>query len=154
MEAALYECLRRTDGWWTEDLRVQPVDRPPMEEPVRKEHGAWVFAITQEPAEGYRAAQPLDLYERGYTRLVLATPLADGRYRYTLARRSDLVPGFPIPRFYEALNSAEEAARGAPLVNTWGGASTVGGGPRDGSVLSPEQVAGVIDRVLNPAREG
>jgi len=99
---------------------------------------------------GVKTAGAMKLYEMGFDRLVMAIPQADRTWRYTLAKRSDLVSGFPLPRIYDALNRREEGFRGVPLCpsDRFGGGSSVGGGPRRGSRLSPDQVAEVVEEVL------
>ena len=116
--------------------------------PHIEDRGAW--SLVRANGGAGRTDGATALYASGRTRLVFVAPLGDGRWRYSLAKRSDLVGGFPLRRLYAALNAAEAAARGATLGpgQTWGGGSSVGGGPRDGSVLPPARVAAVVDDVL------
>jgi len=94
------------------------------------------------------------LYDAGHQRIVLGAPLQVGRYRYTLAKRSDFVDAFPIDRLLRVLNQEEERTTGSPLglKARWGGASTIGGSPRpEGSRLTPEQVRQVVGDELEQA---
>ncbi|MCE5247684.1 MAG: hypothetical protein ABFD84_13615 [Candidatus Polarisedimenticolia bacterium] len=119
--------------------------------PRIEDHGSW--SLVRAAGDAGRTDGATALYASGRTRLVFVAPLGDGRWRYSLAKRSDLVGGFPLRRLYAALNDAEAAARGAALApgQTWGGGSSVGGGPRDGSVLPPARVAVVVDEVSGVA---
>jgi hypothetical protein len=67
-----------------------------------------------------------------------------------LARRSDLVAGFDLPAIYQRLNEAEATARAEALgpSQTWGGSTSVGGSPRDGSVLDRDDVLRVVARAV------
>ncbi len=64
-------------------------------------------------------------------------------YRYTIGRRSVLIP-FDVPRILAALNAEESCD---PKGDCWGGSDTVGGSPRaGGSKLTPAQVVAVAER--------
>lgn len=63
---------------------------------------------------------------------------------------------FPIQQIYEALNLAELSGSGLSAAamdsewargNGWGGSNTIGGGPRKGSILPPENVRDIINGV-------
>ena len=140
-------CVERLDAWWIDGLESRAVSN--REPPTRRveDHGTWIMV---EPEGGAGSIGVHALYEEGHDRLVIHTPRGDGTHRYTLARRSDLVAGFPLPALYEALNTAEAERRGDSLdpAQRWGGGSAIGGSPRDGSRLPPEQVAAVIAEIL------
>jgi hypothetical protein len=88
------------------------------------------------------------VFADGHERVVIWTPLLDGSHAYTLAKRSEFVKDFPVPRILATLAEAEPG---------WGGGSTIGGAPRnaDGSRsrMPPQQVFEVIEAVLRDARE-
>lgn len=171
-DAALAEALRGLDAWWAAGAPEAVPREAQGASPEIEDRGAWSLVrgagdLGRADAASDRVARPTTvlspaaddaertdaapaLYASGRTRLVFVAPLADGRWRYSLAKRSDLVGGFPLRRLYAALNDAEASARGASLRpgETWGGGSSVGGGPRDGSVLPPARVAAVVDDVL------
>ncbi len=83
------------------------------------------------------------LYQKGYSRLVRIHQLPNGSLDVSLAKRSDFVDKFPLPRIYEELNKLEPG---------WGGSSASGGAPRlaDGtrSKLSVQTIIEVIDKVV------
>lgn len=88
-----------------------------------------------------------DLYRRGVERIVAARPVADGSWAYTVARRSDFVENFDVPRILAALDAVEPG---------WGGGSTIGGAPRnpDGSRsrLTPDQVFDIVEAEVRASR--
>ena len=135
---------------------VPTLERRHRQEPSSLEQrGSWTLARAP---DGTGPIVPVAawLYDQGVDRLVVWRALASGRVRYLLARRSDLVAGFPLPRFYDALNRAEAEARGVGLGpgDLWGGGSSVGGSPRQGgSVMEPAAVADILERVMG-ARYG
>jgi hypothetical protein len=102
----------------------------------------WLFAeVTHQTARermvsaGVRAA--VELFGRA----------PENRYLYTLWRRSEYVVNFPVKRLLEALNVTEGFKPVDPT--GWGGADTVGGGPRGrGSRLTPSEVEAVVNQVL------
>jgi hypothetical protein len=144
-QATLDACLARLEAWYGAGLPARSVHAAPPADLILQEEGDLVLA-TARPGQVPSLSSAAWLYRQGHDRLVLCTPAEAGRYRYTLARRSDLVAGFPLPRFYEALNAAEVRVRGHALEpgQTWGGGSSIGGGPRDGSVLEPAAVLEVV----------
>ena len=149
-EEVLQRCIELLDGWWLDGLVPDPPELPELKEPKVHDHGSWILADGGDVKPDRRTAGCPWLYERGHDRVVLCSRLPSGRYRYTLAKRSDMVSGFPLPRLYEALNQVEQEGRGQALGpgQTWGGGSSVGGSPRDGSVLPPEEVARVVGAVI------
>jgi hypothetical protein len=85
-------------------------------------------------AAGIRAA--IELYGRH-----------DGRYLYSIWRRSEYIVRFPIREILRSLNRAE--GYGPDEVAGWGGAENVGGSPRGrGSKLAPDEVEKVVAGVL------
>jgi len=150
----LDELFDSMDDWWLRGLPTEEI-APPAGTPPRIT-SCEGFALVEYPPgqEGPSSFGVPWLYDRGHDRLVLVTPLPGGRFRYGLARRSDLVPRFPLPLMYPVLNQTELTARASPLSpgQTWGGGSSVGGSPRDGSVLEPSRVAQCIGKVLRSIR--
>lgn len=159
--AALEEALRRLESWWRRGLAVRPAkaDNGAVAPFVVKRFPGWVLVDTG--AEGQallgrpwpaarRLAGPADIYALGHHRMCLVSRMGGGRYRYTLTKRSDLVSGFPLPRLYDGLNAVEADRQGAANGSSrWGGGSTIGGGPRVGSVLGPQTVASTIEDLLS-----
>ena len=144
------------ESWWQAGLMPSNVKPPTkLELPPLRHWGPWVFAswgnIGGRPTFGASGA----LYGLGYDQLILHRQSELGHH-YTLARRSDLVPGPSLGQLYPAFNAQEAASRGRPLApgETWGGGSSVGGGPRRGSVLEPEQVAELLETPSGRLRPG
>ena len=148
IRTVLDQAIADLESWWISNLRIEP--REPIDAilPEIEDHGAWVLARGGLMKPGRRIAHAGSLYERGHDRIVFCLERGDGTFHYTLARRSDLVAGFPLPEFYEALNVREAQARGRDLApgETWGGGSSIGGGPRRGSVLNPDLVVEIVSR--------
>lgn len=88
------------------------------------------------------------VFADGHERVVIWTPLLDGSNAYTIAKRSEFVKDFPVPRILSTLASSEPG---------WGGGSTIGGAPRnaDGSRsrLRPQEVFEIIEAVLQRAHD-
>lgn len=104
--------------------------------------GDWVMVHT----EAYAFAT---LYADGYDRIISYRQLADRSWAYTVARRSDLIDGFPVgPPAKEGtiLRALAEAEPG------WGGGSSIGGSPRNadgsGSSMPPDQVFSLVEELL------
>lgn len=75
---------------------------------------------------------------------VTSSPYGTG-WMHILGRRSEFIP-FPVPDLLACLSDAEKRLGGG----LWGGGTTIGGSPRqEGSRLSPEAVAQIIQKVLN-----
>lgn len=152
----LEECIDGLEHWWNTGLEPADLESEPEFWPEIRLYETWVMAIAGQTEAGRLFAGSRWLYSRGHDRIALAAPAPAERYRYTLARRSDLVVGFPLVAFYEALNDAERAVRGGGGLDPsdrWGGASSVGGSPRNGgSALAPEDVARVVNAVLGARR--
>jgi hypothetical protein len=145
--------------------------------------GEWVEPTAQqeEPShgwgwnmrEGWKAVEVADgfdgFYRAGWVFGFLYEQNPDGSYAYTVAKASDLVavdlgPGSKVrpmtdigqtgPTVLGALARAEQAKNpGQSLAATWGGGTSIGGGPRNadgsGSCLTPEEVFNVV-RVFTP----
>jgi hypothetical protein len=83
------------------------------------------------------------IFADGNERVVIHTTLRDGTHGYTVAKRSEFVKCFPVPKILAALDAREPG---------WGGGSTVGGAPRhsDGSRsrLSPAAVFETVEAVV------
>ena len=142
--------LERMETWWSQGLAVgeSHTEAPP---PVSvTEYRGFVMAVLEraDPRSKDRLVQ--ELYRQGRDRLVVGSRDENGRFWYTLAKRSDLVADFELPLIYQELNRLESLGRGGPLGNgeTWGGGSSIGGGPRDGSVLSPTDVGIAIEKFI------
>jgi hypothetical protein len=147
------KCLQRLEAWWTGGLVPRAVLPVSDTSPTLSRYSTWVLVDGGHTRSGRPAGESW-FYRQGFERFVLCERIESGRYRYTLARRSDLVAGFPLPSFYDSLNAAEAAARGTVLSpsDRWGGGSSIGGSPRSGgSVLSPEQVARVVEATIAEA---
>ncbi|MCM3923819.1 hypothetical protein ND748_19365 [Frankia sp. AiPs1] len=95
-------------------------------------------------------ADALDqVYAAGYSRVVMWRRLPDGSTAYSVARRSDLVDGFPVgPVSRPGTILAALAAREPG----WGGGSSIGGAPRhpDGrrSALAPDEVFAIVEATV------
>lgn len=73
---------------------------------------------------------------------------SDGRWAYTVGRKSPFVP-FDVPAILRVLNEAEEPGGGR-----WGGSNIVGGSPRvRGSMLCPADVERIINRLMQTSRK-
>lgn len=69
----------------------------------------------------------------------------DGKTVYSIGRRSRYI-NFPVPKFYEALNKAENLSS----TSGWGGSDIIGGSSRiNGSSLSWEEASKIITEVLD-----
>lgn len=76
------------------------------------------------------------LYGLGYNKYVLWQELDNGKYSYTIAKKSDFVD-FPVEEILKKLALIEKG---------WSGGSTIGGSPRpEGSILTPKEVAKIIN---------
>lgn len=115
-------------GDWLETGVTPPADAAPPDPDS--------FAIVC--PEGTIAPAPYGaagLYAAGWTAFILGQPLDSGSWRYTYAKKSDFVP-FDFSPLLRALHSLEPG---------WGGASTIGGGPRvGGSRIAPRALAGLM----------
>jgi len=94
---------------------------------ILRNENDWVLIESQDP---HIYTQ---LYQMGFSRIVLIRPQSDGSNAVSLAKKGDFTDKFPMFKLYEKLN-VEEAKIGKST-GTWGGGSTNGGAPRnhDGS---------------------
>lgn len=141
LNALLEQCLKNLDDLMEGRLEYAPQpDNRSFE--ITKEGSAWVMATSSDFIFDL-------LYKAGHNRAVAYQQQPDGSYAYTVAKKSELVSGFPVGPvsregtiLYE-LNKMEQG---------WGGGSTIGGAPRnlDGSRsrLSPEQVFETIENII------
>lgn len=151
VENVLAQALARLDAWWEDGLlpRRRGADTEAVQAELSDE-GSWVLATMPAGGGDRVSAVAAWLYDNGHDRLIIGGQSPEGGWRYLVARRSDLVAGFPLPDLYPALNRREAEVRGAPLGQgqSWGGGSSVGGGPRLDSVLDPAEVRKVVAGVL------
>lgn len=87
-----------------------------------------------------------DLYQSGYLRAIsFHEVFVDEKksYAYTIAKKSDLVSSFNIPKILNKLNEIEPG---------WGGGSSIGGAPRHSngarSSLTPDQIFQIVEATL------
>jgi hypothetical protein len=85
------------------------------------------------------------LFAEGMNAFVAARECLDGTYAYSIGRRATWVP-FPMAALYEALNVAEGVLPGEPAA--WAGSDTIGGSPRCGSKLTPNEVSTIVNGVI------
>ncbi|WP_133150915.1 hypothetical protein [Frankia canadensis] len=111
------------------------------------------FVVTHSGTGWTMATSDVDALDEGYAhgfhRMVMWRRLGDGSTAYTVARRSDLVGGFPVgPASRPGTILAALAAREPG----WGGGTSIGGAPRhpDGgrSALSPDEVFHIVEGVV------
>ena len=77
----------------------------------------------------------------------------DGRYYYSIWRRSEYIVWFPVKDILEALNEAEGFQ--AEDIAGWGGSENVGGSPRGrGSTMPPQDVERVVNDVVARVGKG
>ena len=149
---ALEMAVALLEDWWQAGLVPAADAQAPVHCPLElQQRESWVMATLRDHPSKQTRGGFQSLYRLGFDRVVVWSPLSNGRYRYTLARRSDLVAGFPLERMFARLEAAEEDARESIKrhCRPWGGGSSIGGTPGDGSVLPPACVAALIDEVLN-----
>jgi hypothetical protein len=145
-ETVLMACLQCMVHWWNDDLKTADMKVSEVIVPKITHHGTWVFADAGTTNFAENVAGAGWLYEQGFDRLVLCSQLLGGKYTYTIAKRSDFITGFPLDKIFNTLNLTEAETRGATLGlnQKWGGGSSIGGGPRDGSVLAPTVVENIV----------
>lgn len=145
----LNECIANVDQLLNGQLRtsVEGEFKERSYEVIKEGMGGWVMATSDDYITDL-------LYRDGYTKFVIYQKLADGSYAYTIAKKSDLVRGFPIGPASKDGTILNILAKKEP---GWGGASSIGGAPRnhDGSRshLSPDEVFDVIEAVLSKKYE-
>jgi hypothetical protein len=134
--AVLDEALKQVERWWRKEGEIP---QGPTEPPTI---GLWVeggAVLTKSVRHGFR-----QLYQWAPFG-VLQWRAADGRYGYTIGKRSEFVE-FDVRAFLDACNRAEFGR--SDVQQGWGGGSTIGGAPRGSeglaSALSPELVAEIL----------
>ncbi|MGV3523979.1 MAG: hypothetical protein ACO1RX_07130 [Candidatus Sericytochromatia bacterium] len=144
----LNECLQRTDKLVFRNKRF-PVtkERRHIQYEITHRGTGWVMSHSPERVFG-------SLYRDGHSRVVSYHAVEVGRldgscersFAYTIAKQSDLVSGFDIPRILARLDRIEPG---------WGGGSSIGGAPRRAngsrSFLTPEQVFAEIEAEVTGA---
>lgn len=139
----LAQALDTLEAWWASGLPVLPTASEPEKLAfILERHAGWVFVRSDLVPGTTPSRLTEELYAQGHKRLLLCSSLSPGRWKYTLAKRSDFVDRFDLKKLYARLNAAEIAGGGK---GEWGNASTIGGSPRpDGSLLPPEIVVGIV----------
>lgn len=141
----LHECLQRTDKLIFRNKRF-PVckERRQAHYEITHRGSGWVMSRSAERVFGM-------LYRDGFSRVVsyheqhvcLPNGESEHSWAYTIAKQSDLVTGFDIPRILARLNEIEAG---------WGGGSSIGGAPRRSngsrSYLEPERVFEIIEAAV------
>ncbi len=136
LEAVLHRIDLYVNG--EASIEIAKTHPKPAEFKILRNENNWVMIQAQDPH--ILSA----VYHAGFDRVVVVRPQNDGSNSITLAKRSDFIANFPLPKFYEALNKLELG---------WGGGTTAGGSPRraDGSrsKLPLEQIAETINNNIN-----
>lgn len=152
----LAACLERLDAWCAAGApRSHPEMRPAREprRPTRLIHDGGTWQLVR----GSGVADFDRLYAAGLRAGVVARPLANGTWEYTVGKASEFVQDFDVVEILAALARAERRSNPAQADDrTWGGGSTIGGSPRnaDGTAsrLSPDEVAAVVADVVAARR--
>lgn len=88
------------------------------------------------------------LFQQGLNAFVSLVAASEGRYVYSIGRRSRYIP-FPVPKLLAHLNRIEPIAHLDGIRSVWGGSDIIGGSPRlNGSRLAPMELAQIIDKKL------
>ncbi len=136
MESILHRITQYVNGDASSDISDQEIHGNFTI--IKNDENGWVLAESQDP-HVYTA-----LYKAGIDRVVISRPQEDGTNAISIAKRSDFIDGFPLPRFYSALNKVESG---------WGGSTMVGGAPRnnDGSRtrLSLDEIGEILNCVID-----
>lgn len=83
------------------------------------------------------------MFADGIRAFVSVRERPNGRWSYIIGRMSAFIPGFDIPLFKKELNKVEGVKK-----DKWGGADNIIGSSRiNGSRLSPDEVANIINQV-------
>jgi hypothetical protein len=106
---------------------------------ILRNESNWIMAESQDPHILSK------LYQAGFDRFLLVRPQEDGSNAITIAKRSDFITDFPIPKIYSALNKLEPG---------WGGGSTIGGAPRNEDGSRSRLDLNIIAEVVNGCIEG
>lgn len=108
---------------------------------IVRDFGAW--SMVKEKGADARTA----LFEKGVVAFVSVREDGD-RWHYSIGRSSDYVP-FPVAEILRSLNDLECFALGETgALDGWGGSDLIGGSPRQGSRLRPDDVASVVNRAV------
>lgn len=130
----LWRAVEAVGAW------LEGVDGP--EVPARRDDDAFAVLCP----EGREVPAPLGsaaLYAEGFDAFVLGTPLGPARWKYTYAKRSDFVP-YSFQPLLARLNELEPG---------WGGASTIGGSPREaGSAINRVELARLVTETARACR--
>lgn len=133
--AILEAVLHRIDLYVNGEASIEVAKQPKHGEyKILRNENNWVLVESQDPHVF------TNIYQAGFDRIVLTRPQEDGSLSVTLAKRSDFVSDFPIPKMCEEFNKVEPG---------WGGGSTISGAPRmpDGSRsrLPLQNIINIID---------
>lgn len=149
----LNDCVERLDTWFaagapTSSEKMVPAEEPAVTPRLVHDGGSWQLV------EGPGVLGFAPLYEAGVRAAVVMRSLEDGTFEYAIGKASDFVDGFDVPAILAALCDEELGANpGQDRSRNWGGASTIGGSPRNadgsGSRLAPAQVVAVVERVVD-----
>ncbi len=143
----LEEVIRNLETWWANGFIVEPTMLSIVPNFSLEQHGSWAYVRCDTEPEGPAARLTTKVYELGHDRMLLSSPAENGRWKYTIAKRSDFISGFDLGELLKNLNIAEAKAGGA---GTWGGSSTIGGSPRpNGSILKPELILNTIENCIS-----
>ena len=148
LEAVLYRMDCYVDG--ESGIEVAKQGKHGEYKILRNEND-WVLVESQDP-HAFSS-----VYQAGFTRIVLVRPQSDGSLACSIAKKSDFVGKFPIPKMYKLLNAEEKKVQETlnktrdsnhQLDGIWAGGSTIGGAPRnhDGS-RSQLPLATIISKV-------
>lgn len=142
LAALLEESVAGIEAWVSGGMPVHPPPPPLAYSVLQVGTGGWVMVVAEGNVFG-------TLYAEGITRAIWCRPLEAGTWAYTVARRSDLVAGFPVgpPSQKDTILGRLRAAEPG-----WGGGSSIGGSPRnaDGSSsrLAPDEVFRLVEELL------
>lgn len=135
LEAVLHRIDSYVDG--ESQIEVAKQKKDSDYKILRNEHGYVVVESSNPHIYSY-------LYQSGFDKIVLIRRQDDGSNAVSLAKRSDFIENFDIPKICCELNKLESG---------WGCGSTVGGAPRnsDGSRsrLPLEKIYETIDNTIN-----
>lgn len=141
-DAGLYSVLEavlhRVDLYVEGEASIEVAKQPKHGEyKILRNQNDWVLCESQDP---HAFSQ---IYKAGFDRIVLTRKQDDGSMAVTLAKKSDFVGGFPLPKMYAEFNKIEPG---------WGGSSSVGGCVRnsDGSrsKLPLEKIIEIVDQCI------
>lgn len=149
LDELMAQCLHRIDSL-VAGFAVNGEALPPVPPPEKVE-----YTITHRDESGWVMAQSAhfiftQLYLDGIDKAVAYDRLPDGSYVYTIGKRSEFIPRFPIG---PQSNSGSILAELNRHESGWGGGSSIGGAPRnpDGSRsrLHPDEVFRLIQHLTS-----